>query len=115
MNTSRSPSAIALSRARRSAGPRCSDDFPAFQPAAPRAATELRRLRIIKSITNRTILRWIHILFGLPLLGYIYGPPEAVQQYTPLFRYVFVPVLLLSGLLMWKGHLLGRIFGKKSG
>lgn len=65
--------------------------------------------------TRRTILRWIHIIFGLPLLGYVYGPPEEVQQYAPMFRYVFVPVLLLSGLLMWKGHRIGRLFAKKSG
>jgi hypothetical protein len=64
--------------------------------------------------TQRTILRWIHILFGLPLLGYIYGPPEEVGQYAPLFRFVFVPVLVLSGLWMWKGHLVIRLFAKKS-
>jgi hypothetical protein len=63
---------------------------------------------------KRTILRWIHIIFGLPLLGYIYGPPEEVAQYAPMFRYVFVPVLILSGLLMWKGHLISRLFSKKS-
>ncbi len=63
--------------------------------------------------TKRSILRWIHILFGLPILGFIYGPQEEVQQYAPMFRFVIVPVLFLSGLLMWKGHLLGRIFAKK--
>ncbi len=29
--------------------------------------------------TKHTILRWIHIIFGLPILGYIYGPPAEVQ------------------------------------
>lgn len=60
------------------------------------------------------ILRWIHILFGFPILGYIYGPPEEVQPYAPLFRYIFVPVLVLSGLWMWKGASVGRLFSKKS-
>jgi hypothetical protein len=64
--------------------------------------------------TKRTILRWIHILFGFPIFGYIYGPPEEVQQYLPLYRYVFVPALVLSGLWMWKGHLVTRLFSKKS-
>jgi hypothetical protein len=64
--------------------------------------------------TQRTVFRWIHILFGLPILGYIYGPVEEVAQYAPMFRYVFVPVLVLSGLWMWKGPLVVRLFSKKS-
>jgi hypothetical protein len=64
--------------------------------------------------TKHTIFRWIHIIFGLPILGYIYGPPAEVQQYAPMFQFVFVPVLLLSGLWMWKGHVITRLFSKKS-
>ncbi len=64
--------------------------------------------------TQRSIFRWIHILFGFPILGYIYGPPEEVQQYAPMFRFVFVPVLVLSGLWMWKGDALRRLVLKKS-
>lgn len=63
---------------------------------------------------KHAIFRWIHIIFGLPILGYIYGPPEEVSQYAPLFRFVFVPVLVLSGLWMWKGHLVTRLFSKTS-
>ncbi|MBE2180675.1 MAG: hypothetical protein IAE97_09415 [Chthoniobacterales bacterium] len=69
----------------------------------------------MKPNTKRTILRWIHILFGLSLLGYIYGPPEETVQYLPFFRYFYMPVILLSGLLMWKGHVLTRLFSKSSG
>ena len=64
--------------------------------------------------TKRTILRWIHIVFGLSILGYIYGPPEEVLPYRDNFRFIFVPVMVLSGLLMWKGHLLTQLFSKKS-
>jgi len=60
--------------------------------------------------TKHPVLRWIHILFGLPILGYIYGPAEEVQQYAPYFRYVFVPVLVLSGFWMWKGPAILRLF-----
>jgi len=63
--------------------------------------------------TKRTIFRWIHIIFGMPILGYIYGPPEEVQQYAPMFRYVFVPVLILSGFWMWKGDAIRRLISKK--
>ncbi|MBS0660972.1 MAG: hypothetical protein JSR82_22350 [Verrucomicrobia bacterium] len=62
--------------------------------------------------TERLVLRWIHILFGLPLIGYVYGPPAEVQPYAPMFQYVFMPGLLLSGLWMWKGHLVRRLFSK---
>ena len=63
--------------------------------------------------TRHSILRWIHILFGLPLLGYVYGPPEEVAQYAPVFRFVFVPVLLISGLWMWQGRRVARLFSPK--
>lgn len=68
----------------------------------------------MKQGTQRTIFRWIHILFGLSILGYIYGPPEEVLQYRDNFRFVFVPVIVLSGLWMWKGHLVTGLFSKKS-
>ena len=63
--------------------------------------------------TKRSILRSIHIIFALPLLGYIYGPPAETVQYLPYFRFGYVPVIVLSGLLMWKGDALRRLFTKK--
>ena len=63
--------------------------------------------------TKRSIFRWVHIIFGLPILGYIYGPPEETRQYLPYYRFVFVPMLVLSGLWMWKGHVVTRLFAKK--
>ena len=69
----------------------------------------------MKATTKRTILRTIHILFALPLIGYIYGPPEETVQYLSYFRYGYFPVVVISGLLMWKGHLLGRLISNKKG
>lgn len=68
----------------------------------------------MKDTTKRSILRWIHILFALPLAGYIYGPPSETLEYLPFFRYIYLPVVFLSGILMWKGHVLRRMFTKKS-
>ena len=62
--------------------------------------------------TRRSIFRWIHILSGLPLIGFVYGPPAETEPYRYMFQYIFVPVLLFSGLWMWKGHLVGRLFSK---
>ena len=69
---------------------------------------------MISNTTKRSILRWIHIVFGIPILGYVYSPFEEIPNYAPAVRFVFVPVLLLSGLWMWKGHLVRRLFSKRS-
>jgi len=64
--------------------------------------------------TIRSILRWIHIVFTIPTLGYIYSPFEKLPDYAFKTRFVFVPVMVLSGLWMWKGHLLRRLVSKRS-
>jgi hypothetical protein len=69
---------------------------------------------IMKEATKRSIFRWIHIIFGIPILGYIYSPFEQIPNYAPATRFVFVPVLALSGLWMWKGHVLRRLFSKRT-
>jgi len=68
----------------------------------------------MKDATKRSIFRWIHIVFSIPILGYIYSPFENLPQYAPLVRFVFLPVMVLSGLWMWKGHVLRRFILKRS-
>ena len=68
----------------------------------------------MKDATKRSILRWIHIAFSIPILGYIYSPFEQIPNYAFPTRFVFVPVLVLSGLWMWKGHVLRRLISKRS-
>ena len=67
----------------------------------------------MKDATKRSIVRWIHIVFSIPILGYIYSPFEQIPNYASATRYVFVPVLVLSGLWMWKGHALRRLISKQ--
>ncbi len=62
----------------------------------------------------RSIFRWIHLLFSIPILGYIYSPFEKLPDYAAPTRYVFLPVMVLSGLCMWKGHVLRRLISKRS-
>jgi hypothetical protein len=59
--------------------------------------------------TKRSIFRWIHIVFSIPILGYIYSPFEKIPNYAPATRFVFVPAMVLTGLWMWKGHVLRRL------
>jgi hypothetical protein len=60
-----------------------------------------------------SIFRWIHIVFGVPILGYIYSPFDQIHNYAFSVRFVFVPVLVLSGLWLWKGHVVRRLLWNK--
>ena len=68
----------------------------------------------MKETTKRSIIRWIHILFALPLIGYIYGPPAETIQYLPYFQFIYFPVVALSGFWMWKGPAIRRLFSRGS-
>ena len=64
---------------------------------------------MITSAVKRSVLRWIHLIFTIPILGYIYGEPSEVQQYAGATRFVFVPVIILSGFWMYAGVLFAII------
>ena len=68
----------------------------------------------MKDATKRSILRSIHIVFAIPIVGYIYSPFEEIPNYAPLVRFVFLPVMVLTGLWMWKGHVLRRLISKRA-
>ena len=68
---------------------------------------------MISDATKHSIFRWIHIVFGIPIIGYIYSPFEEIPNYAPVVRFVSVPVIGLSGLWMWKGHVLRRLISKR--
>jgi hypothetical protein len=63
--------------------------------------------------TKRSIFRSIHIVLAIPIIGYIYSPFDQIPNYAFPTRFVFVPILVLSGLWMWKGHLLRRLSSKR--
>jgi thiosulfate reductase cytochrome b subunit len=63
---------------------------------------------------SRSIFRWIHLVVAIPIMGYIYSPFDKIPQYAPATRYVFFPIMVLSGLWMWKGHLVRRLIAKRA-
>jgi len=69
---------------------------------------------MISNTTQRSILRLIHIIVAIPILGYIYSPFEKLPDYAPLTRFVFLPVMVVTGLWMWKGHVVRRVLSKRS-
>jgi len=64
---------------------------------------------MISSATKRAILRCLHLVLSIPMLGYIYGEPSDVQQYAGAVRFVFVPVMILSGYWMYSGVIFASI------
>src|SRR3979409_852621 len=58
---------------------------------------------MISKATQRSILRWIHLVLAIPILGYIYSPFEEIPNYASATRFVFVPVIMLAGYWMYAG------------
>ncbi len=68
----------------------------------------------MKAATERKIIRWVHILFSIPILGYIYGPVASLKYPALVTKFVFLPIIVLSGLWLWKGHLLKKKIRKSA-
>jgi len=67
----------------------------------------------MKEATKRWIFRWVHIICGIPILGFIYDRLR-IRTTTPSVRYVFLPVLLLFGALDVKGMSFDDLFSRRS-
>jgi hypothetical protein len=67
----------------------------------------------MNSSTTRSIFRWAHIIFGIPIIGYIYSPFEELPKYASRVRFFFVPMVVLLGRWMWKGHVVRRLISKR--
>ena len=64
-------------------------------------------------MNTRTICRWIHIIVAIPIYGYLYSPFEKLPQYAFPTRYIFFPLMVLTGLWMWKGHVVRRLVSRR--
>ncbi|MDQ6622077.1 MAG: hypothetical protein M3Y86_01145 [Verrucomicrobiota bacterium] len=64
---------------------------------------------MISATTKRTILRCFHLILSIPVLGYIYEPAAVVQPYADAARYLFVPLIILSGYWMYAGVIFALI------
>jgi hypothetical protein len=54
------------------------------------------------------------MVFAIPIVGYVYSPFENIPEYAGPTRFVFLPLLVLTGLWMWKGHVLRRLVSGRS-
>jgi hypothetical protein len=69
---------------------------------------------MISEATKRAIVRWVHLILAIPIVGYVYSPFEVLPSYAPMTRYVFMPAIVLVGLWMWKGHAVRRLFSRRT-
>jgi predicted tellurium resistance membrane protein TerC len=60
-------------------------------------------MQIMSNATKRAILRWIHLVLAIPIIGYVYSPFAELPNYAPIVRYIAFPVILFSGLWMYAG------------
>lgn len=67
---------------------------------------------MISDAAKRSVLRWIHLIFSIPIIGYVYSPFKEIPNYAPMVRFIFLPALVLSGLWLWKGHLVRRLISR---
>ena len=64
---------------------------------------------MIKATTKRSILRWVHLILAIPILGYIYSPFAELPNYAAVTRFVFAPVIILAGYWMYAGAIFAVI------
>lgn len=55
----------------------------------------------MNAATERKILRWVHLILSIPILGFIDGPVATMPTAALTVKIGFVPAVIVSGLWMW--------------
>jgi hypothetical protein len=64
---------------------------------------------MISNAAKHSILRWIHLVVAIPVLGYIYSPFAELPGYAAVTRFVFAPLIILAGYWMYAGAIFAII------
>jgi len=67
----------------------------------------------MQASTKRLILRVVHLVSVIPVLGYVYQPVAEAAEYQRFTQFVFIPLAILTGFWMYMG-LLWAILGAGS-
>ena len=57
----------------------------------------------MKPSTKRLILRIVHLVAVIPVLGYVYQPVAEATEYQRFTQMVFIPLAILTGFWMYMG------------
>jgi hypothetical protein len=61
----------------------------------------------------RALLRTVHLMLTIPIVGYIYSPFEVLPSYAFPTRFIFLPTMVVTGLWMWKGQWVLGLFRRQ--
>lgn len=50
---------------------------------------------------ERDVIRVVHLVLSVPILGYLYGPVASIPQAAWFVRWIAMPVVVVSGLWLW--------------
>ncbi len=50
---------------------------------------------------ERKLIRILHLILSIPILGFLYGPVSTIPQAAWFTRFVAMPLVILSGFWLW--------------
>jgi uncharacterized protein (DUF2141 family) len=68
----------------------------------------------MKASAKRNAVRWLHVGVGSFIAAYIYSPLGQIPAFQLATKAFVIPLTILSGIWLWKGHLLKRNLKKST-
>ncbi|WP_194777642.1 hypothetical protein [Pararhodonellum marinum] len=68
----------------------------------------------MKSREQRKTVTFLHLIIGGFLAAYVYSPIGELASIQLLVKALLLPLLIFSGLWLWKGHLVKQLFKSKT-
>jgi hypothetical protein len=53
-------------------------------------------------MTERFIIRMLHLVLSIPIIGFIYGPVAHIPPAADFTRFIAVPLVAASGIWLWQ-------------
>ncbi len=66
----------------------------------------------MKPSIKRIILRIVHLVAGIPVLGYVYQPVAEAAEYPRFTQVAFIPVAILTGYWTYIGLVWAAVGGR---
>lgn len=60
---------------------------------------------------ERTLIRTLHLVVSIPILGYLYGPVGYIPPAAFFVRWIAMPLVILTGLWLWLKPRIKRLLG----